>query len=319
MESFLTLKQESEGWKKLGASSDNPSEEEQDRILEVLFESNGGIGRVKKENVKKNPVLRQVSKIFLNCLWGKFCQRRKADFFSELTSYKDYEAVMNTPEVNDMIFRQMSPGRWRVKYTKPDFLLPANPRYNIYLAAGVTAQARCYLHRQMLKIGPERVLYCDTDSIIFLYPKTGEKLTGIGLGQWTDEHPGEVIIDFMAIAPKCYMLNIEGDSVMKAKGCIMSVLNRQILSHETVKNLIQTYCIQKQLESAELKNFSIFTNSNDINYSYGTMFSRYNTKQVRCILNKRQLVESYDDEDVLGETIMRVTLMPEGFTALSPS
>lgn len=319
MESFLTLKQESEGWKKLGASSENPTEEEQDRILEELFEANGGIGRAKKENVKKNPVLRQVSKIFLNCLWGKFCQRRKAEFFSELTSYKDYEAVMSTPEVNDMVFRQMSPGRWRVKYTKPDFMLPANPRYNIYLAAGVTAQARCYLHRQMLKIGPERVLYCDTDSIIFLFPKSGPKLTGIGLGQWTDEHPGEVIIDFMAIAPKCYMLNIEGDTVMKAKGCIMSIQNRKILSHETVKNLIQTYCIQKQLESAELKNFSIFTNSTDINYSYGTMFSRYNTKQVRCILNKRQLVETYSPDGVLGVSIMRVTLLPEGFTALIPS
>jgi hypothetical protein len=313
MESFLTLKQEAEGWKKLGASSDTPNDEEQDRILEQLFESNGGIGRVRKENVKKNPVLRQVSKIFLNCLWGKFCQRRKADFFSELTSYKDYEALMSTKASNQMSFRQMSPGRWRVKYTKPDHMLPANPRYNIYLAAAVTAQARCYLHRQMLHVGPSRILYCDTDSIVFLYPKDRPSLTGIGLGKWTDEHPGEVISDFMAIAPKCYMLNIEGDSVMKAKGCIMSVQNRSTLSHEAVKKLIHTYCIQKQLETVELQNFSIFTNSTDINFSYATMFSRYNTKQVRCILNKRQLITEFQPDDILGDTIARVSLLPEGF------
>ena len=317
MEAFLTLKQEAEGWKKLGASSDNPSEEEQDRILEDLFEANGGIGRVKKENVKKNPVLRQVSKIFLNCLWGKFCQRKKMEFFSELTSYKDYEALLSAPESSNMVFRQMAPGRWRVKFTKPDYLLPANPRYNIYLAAGVTAQARCYLHRQMLRIGPERVLYCDTDSIVFLYPKIAPSLTGIGLGKWTDEHPNEVILELMAIAPKCYMLNIEGDTVMKAKGCIISVENRKLLSSEVVKGLIQAYCTQKQLESVTLQNFSIFTNSTDIDFSYGTMFSRYNTKQVRCVLNKRQLVTEFEEDGVLGENIMRVTLFPEGFISTS--
>jgi hypothetical protein len=316
MEAFLTLKQEAEGWKKLGASSDQPSEEEQIRILEELYESNGRIGRAKKENVKKNPVLRQVSKIFLNCLWGKFSQRKKLEFFSELTSYKDYEAILDSPESGNMVFRQMNHGRWRVKFTKPDYLLPPNTKYNIYLAAGVTAQARCYLHRQMLKIGPERILYCDTDSIVHLYPKSAPSLVGIGLGKWTDEHPNENIIEFMAVAPKCYMLNIEGDTVMKAKGCIMSVENRKLLSTEVVKGLIQSFCTQKQLESVTLQNFSIFTNSTDIDFRYGTMFSRYNEKQVRCVLNKRQLVAELDPDDTLGESITRVSLFPEGFTSL---
>jgi hypothetical protein len=316
MEAFLTLKQEAEGWKKLGASSDQPSEEEQVRILETLFESNGNIGRAKKENVKKNPVLRQVCKIFLNSLWGKFCQRKKLDFFSEITSYMDYEAILECPESAKMVFRKMNEGRWRVKYTKPDFMLPPNAKYNIYLAAGVTAQARCYLHRQMLKIGPERILYCDTDSIVFLYPRTAVSLTGIGLGKWTDEHPGEEILEFMAVAPKCYMLNIEGDTVMKAKGCIMSVENQKLLSTEVVKRLIQSYCTQKQMESATLQNFSIFTNSNDIDFSYGTMFSRYNEKQIRCVLSKRELVAELDPDDVLGESILRVTLYPEGFISM---
>ena len=62
-----------------------------------------------------------------------------------------------------------------------------------------------------------------------------------------------------------------------------------------------------------LKNFSIFTNSNDIDFSYGTMFSRYNEKQIRCVLSKRELIAELDPEDVLGEGILRVTLYPEGF------
>ena len=67
------------------------------------------------------------------------------------------------------------------------------------------------------------------------------------------------------------------------------------------------------MESVNLQNFSIFTNSNDINYSYGTMFSRYNHKQVRCVLNKRVLVTEYGPDEVLGETIKRVTLLPDGY------
>lgn len=313
MESFLQLKQESEGWKKLGASSETPSEEEKDRIVEQLFESNGNIGRVRKDQVTKNPVLRQVSKIFLNCLWGKFCQKQKADFFTELTSYKDYEAVLNLPEGNDMTFRQMNGARWRVKYSKPTELLPFNRRYNIYLAAAVTAQARCYLHRQMIHIGPPRILYCDTDSIVFLNPKNAPPLTGIGLGKWTDEHPNEIISEFFALAPKCYMLNIESEISIKAKGCIMSLENQKKLDRERILGLIESYCVNQKVESIELANFSIFTNSNDIQYAYGTMFSRYNNKQIRCVLNKRILITEYNQDDSLGENISRVTLLPEGY------
>jgi hypothetical protein len=188
-----------------------------------------------------------------------------------------------------------------------------NRRYNIYLAAAVTAQARCYLHRQMLHIGPEKILYCDTDSIVFLNPKSAPPLTGIGLGKWTDEHPNEVISEFFALAPKCYMLNIDDDLSVKAKGCIMSLENQKKLTRDKIISLIEGYVIQKQLEYAELQNFSIFTNSNDINYRYGTMFSRYNTKQIRCVLNKRHLVTEYNAEDELGETISRVTLLPNGY------
>ena len=39
----------------------------------------------------------------------------------------------------------------------------------------------------MLKIGPERILYCDTDSIMFIYPKQAPRLEGVGLGNWVNE------------------------------------------------------------------------------------------------------------------------------------
>ena len=319
MGSFLRLKQESEGWKKLGASCEEPSEEEKTEVAQRIYDSNGGIGLVRINKVKKNPVLRHVSKIFLNCLWGKFCQRQKADFYSELTSYKDYEALLGMEEMKNMSFRQMEKGKWRIKYSKPTEICNPNKRYNIYLAAAVTAQARCYLHRQMIKIGPERILYCDTDSIIFIYPTDASELAGIGLGKWTDEYPTKRVSEFMAIAPKCYMLSFgEETSVMKAKGCVMSVVNQKELDQNRVKQLIQAFCVQKTFETVQLNNFAIYSNSTDINYKYGTMFTRYNKKAIRCVLNKRQLITEYSLDSQIGRDIDRVTLYPEGFIFESP-
>ena len=39
----------------------------------------------------------------------------------------------------------------------------------------------------MIIIGPERILYCDTDSIIFLYRRTAISLASRGLGNWVDK------------------------------------------------------------------------------------------------------------------------------------
>jgi hypothetical protein len=125
--------------------------------------------------------------------------------------------------------------------------------------------------------------------------------------------PNEVISEFFALAPKCYMLNIEDELSIKAKGCIMSLENQKKLHREKVLSLIESYCVQKRMECVNLQNFSIFTNSNDINYRYGTMFSRYNQKQIRCVLNKRILVTEYEEIETLGESIQRVSLLPEGY------
>lgn len=316
MEYFLRMKQESEGWVKLGASSSTPSLDEIVEVADNLYAVNGNMARIRPSKVHKNPVMRQVAKIFLNCLWGKFCQRQKATYYTEMTSLQDFEALLKLgEELKDLYFRQMNNGRWRVRYDKPLDSIDPNKKYNIYLAAAVTAQARCYLHRQMLKIGPDRILYCDTDSIIFLYGKEEPSLAGIGLGSWTDEYPNDVIKEFMAIAPKCYMLKMEdGDETVKAKGCVMSHQNKAIMTSEAFKKLIDGFCVQKRMDMLQLKNFSIFTNSNDINYPYATMFSRYNEKSIRCVLTKRVIVaDLYEDDDTCGEQIGRISMMPYGF------
>ena len=53
MSFFLRMKQESEGWKKVNASRENPSESEKDRCINELFELNGNVARMRKDCVQK--------------------------------------------------------------------------------------------------------------------------------------------------------------------------------------------------------------------------------------------------------------------------
>ena len=84
-------------------------------------------------------------------------------------------------------FRHIKGEAYQVVYERTKEHYRLNRNYNIWIAAAVTAHARCRLHRQMIKIGPERILYCDTDSIIFLYARDGISLASRGLGNWVDE------------------------------------------------------------------------------------------------------------------------------------
>ena len=62
MSFFLRMKQESEGWKKANATSENPSDDEKEKCIQELFELNGNVARMRKDNVQTNDVQRQIVK-----------------------------------------------------------------------------------------------------------------------------------------------------------------------------------------------------------------------------------------------------------------
>ena len=64
MSFFLRMKQESEGWKKANASSENPCNEEKETCIQELFELNGNVALMRKDHVQKNDVQWQIAKIY---------------------------------------------------------------------------------------------------------------------------------------------------------------------------------------------------------------------------------------------------------------
>lgn len=300
---FLRMKQEAEGWRKLGASSEEPTDEEQDEIVAKVYTENGSIARVRKEQVAKNPVKRQMAKLFLNSLWGKFCQKPHKENFVTIYGYKQFAALWYNPQIDrsKFCFRHLSGNTWKVKYCTIDSFTKPNVKYNIFLASKVTEWARCILHRQMLKIGPSRILYCDTDSIMFLWPKTSPKLDGCGLGNWVDEYPRERILKLYAISPKFYYLVFEGgDNLLKSKGIQLTLENSRNLKEEKLSLQLQEFLYPQVTDGGEkvplqtymyMKNMIIGVNSTNSRLAYGSMLTRYTEdKKVSPTFTKRNIV-----------------------------
>lgn len=78
--------------------------------------------------------------------------------------------------------------------------LPESNFTSVAIASYVTAQARLYLYSFMEQL-QDRLIYCDTDSVIYSESTTDKKLpTGDFLGQLTDEldkWPGSYISEFV--------------------------------------------------------------------------------------------------------------------------
>lgn len=302
---FLKMKQQAEGWIKLGGHAEM-TEQEKDQLVDRLFESNGGIGFINKDKVEKNPIKRALAKLFLNSLWGKFAQKPRSKRQGIIYSANDFIQVWSNEQVKkkSILFRETGIGIFKYQYELKSDFTPENAKGNLFLAAKVTEHARCILHRQMLKIHPERVLYCDTDSILFIWPENGVDLTGIGLGKWTNEYPKKKITEFLALAPKFYMLVFAEESTLKVKGVQLTQPNIQRLDKDTLKQLLwDEYSNQeagtKRKSEVYADHMTIFSNCHaNRGVQYGVMMTRYAKKIVQFVVTKRVLIKENVPTDI---------------------
>jgi hypothetical protein len=181
----------------------------------------------------------------------------------------------------------------------------------------------------MLKIGPQHILYCDTDSILFLYPKDAPSLQGCGLGQWIDEYPDKRITRLYALAPKFYFLMFEDKSTsLKSKGVQMTLSNLRKLRADTLALQLLEMFFPKRNEKGEVEPFAGYiklsnmimgANSINAHLAYGTMTTRYtNDKKIRPVFFKRSFVPYLHQENVQYslatlDKIPRILTIPHHF------
>ncbi|XP_065222349.1 uncharacterized protein LOC135846916 [Planococcus citri] len=191
-----------------------------------------------QNKIAYNPGRRAVSKLCLNSLWGKFGQRDNLGVTEFITDpCKFYDILLNDRLTNIQV-NILSDDMIQVNYKYKDVFVEDNFNTNIYVAAFTTANARLRLYDLLHKLD-QAVLYCDTDSIVYVDNGRNTVPTGDLLGQWTDELKGAYITKFLSTGPKSYhYITSKGKQVIKVKGFTLHHKNAKLISGESMEKLL---------------------------------------------------------------------------------
>jgi hypothetical protein len=249
-----------------------------------------------RHNMIKNAGKKQLAKLMLNSLWGKFAERKHWGNYVKLDARKDWdkfqalETRWDRGEI-DIQYRQTfnDHSMLMIYREDPKFVNVTNQDSYINLAANVavasfvTAWGALTLWQQMKELD-DRVLYHDTDSIIYERDPYGYNIPlGKYLGEWEDETSGEPMIAFVSTGPKTYAYKVRGKAepfdeeqvdewvrdgveyvlsnngqsmypvkhVCKAKGFTLNAHNSGRINFNTMHELLLGNC--ERLEASSLK------------------------------------------------------------------
>lgn len=171
-----------------------------------------------KEEMCKNAGKKQLAKLMLNSLWGKFAEAKNYCEHKVLQSsleYQRFETMTDACLIDIKFTTHLPDNKCMVIYknqTTASFNRNRSFRSNIALAAHVTAWGGLILWSEMNKLG-NRVIYHDTDSIVYEYNKNKYNIPeGKYLGEWEDETSGLPIVRFVSTGPKTYAYGYLGKS-----------------------------------------------------------------------------------------------------------
>ena len=227
---FLKAKQEAGGW-----PSDCVTDQQKAEYV-TEYEKYEGI-LLDKEKTVVNPGRKAVAKLMLNSFWGKFGEADNKLTTSTIQKVEDWEKLINNDSIIVKSVNVYSEDVLEVTTVKKEGACAPNVKGNIFIALFTTALARLKLY-EALDVLKERVLYYDTDSVIYKSKPDDEKLPlGKFLGQFTDEIGGNVIDEFGSAGPKSYSYRTnEGKTECKSKGLKNTHAVREVLNYNSTLN-----------------------------------------------------------------------------------
>ena len=205
-------------------------------------EQNEGIKIDSPDDFVDNPGLRQLTKLMLNNLWGRFGMQTNLSQSEFIFQFERIVELLNDQTVEVESIRVISEKAVQAVHRKKETdYLATSKDTNIFIAVCTTSWARIRLYKELDKLG-ERALYCDTDSVIYKQSPIPEENLTIGnfLGEMTNElGEGDEIIEFVSGGPKNYAYRTaKGKFVVKVKGFTLNSTNSPAFSFEKVRNII---------------------------------------------------------------------------------
>ena len=173
---------------------------------------------------------------------GKFAQRSNLTKTEMVTEPKEFFDLLYSSEFEVSDARLVNDETVEVHYSKVGEFEEQNNKVNIVIAAFTTAYARLKLY-DLLDLLQERVLYYDTDSVVFVHePGKPEPPLGDYLGDLTDELDGDYITTFVSGGPKNYAYVTNNDKrVTKIRGITLDHATTKKLNPEVMRSLVHLH------------------------------------------------------------------------------
>ena len=240
---WLKIKQEASGW----PSWVEDDETKRQQYIQEYFEHEGI--QLEYDKIQKNPGLRTLAKMMLNSMWGKFGQRLNKTQVQEFDDPHAFHQFLDTSTLDVRHVSVMNDQMVEVHYQHQEEDIPVSPNLNIFVACFTTCWARLRLYEALQLLG-QRVLYYDTDSVIFLQDE-GQRNPVLGdyLGEFTSElDDNEYIVEFVSEGPKNYgYVTSKGHVECKVRGFRLNSEGKTQLNYNVMRQNVLDE-IQKPLQ-----------------------------------------------------------------------
>ena len=209
------------------------------------------------EKFEFNAGLRSIAKLCLNSLWGKFGQRSNMSQTKYVTEVSEFYEILLDDKLDNKSFQFINDDMVQMTYNFKDQFVDNSKNTDVYIACFTTSHARLMLYDKLDYLN-EKVLYFDTDSIIYADDGTKNIETGDMLGDMTDEISGKGISSFASTGPKLYSFKY-GDNEEKSaiKGFTLNHENNSLLNHDCLSKIVK-----KQIREITIVNESKITRKN---------------------------------------------------------
>jgi len=293
---FPKIKTESSGWP-AWCTTDELKQQYIDEVCEKE-----GI-ELEWDKMVSNPGLNAVAKLMLNSFWGKFGMRddlQKTEFIHDPKKFYEkirskVHKIHNVHLVNEQCMMVTS--------SLEEEFNEGNNTSNLAIAALTTSYARLRL-LQMLKKLDNRVLYFDTDSVIYTSrPGQWRPTLGSVLGDWDDQlEAGEThITSFVSLGPKTYSyVTNTGRVEMKMKSITQNGFTEDILAWNEGKtelvrtgNAVTKESFEKLLKEQDQVLQVIYPTHMKKNKKDQTIRNVIMPKSLRLVYDKRILKEDF--------------------------
>ena len=137
-----------------------------------------------------NAGLRSISKLCLNSLWGKFGQRSNMSQTKYMTEVSEFYEILLNDKLDNINFQFINDDMAQMTYNFKDQFVDNLKNTNIYIACFTRSPARLMLYNKLDYL-KEKILYFNTNSIIYVDNGTKNVKTGDMLGDMTNEISGK--------------------------------------------------------------------------------------------------------------------------------